>query len=74
MMTKRIDNTPPTISSADESLVLSSLEHDQLVGVKKHHIPRRHLKGPELLVLWSLRIYLLFMMAVVAYQVWIAAH
>ena len=62
------------ISSADETLVLSSLEHDQLVGAKKHFIPRRHLKGPELLVLWALRLYLLFMMAVVAYQVWIAAR
>jgi hypothetical protein len=61
-------------SSSDQSLVLSSLEHDQLVGAKKHHIPRRHLKGPELLVLWSLRLYLLFMMAVVTYQVWLAAH
>ena len=62
------------ISSADETLVLSSLEHDQLVKAKKHLIPRRHLKGPELLVLWALRLYLLFMMAVVAYQVWIAAR
>ena len=62
------------ISSADETLVLSSLEHDQLVKAKKHLIPRRHLKGPELLVLWALRLYLLFMMAVVAYQVWVAAR
>jgi len=61
-------------SSTDESWILSSLEHDQLVGAKKHHIPRRHFNGPELVVLWSLRIYLLFMMAVVIYQVWIAAH
>jgi hypothetical protein len=64
----------PHPSAADETLVLSSLEHDQLVGAKKHLIPRRHLKGPELLVLWSLRLYLLFMMAVVTYQVWTAAH
>lgn len=62
------------ISSSDQSLVLSSLEHDQLAKAKKHFIPRRHLKGPELLVLWSLRIYLLFMMAVVAYQIWIAVR
>jgi hypothetical protein len=62
------------ISSADQQLALSSLEHDQLVKAKKHFIPRRHLKGPELLVLWGLRSYLLFMMAVVAYQVWIAAR
>ncbi len=41
------------ISSSDQSLVLSSLEHDQLVKAKKHYIPRRHLKGPELLVLWA---------------------
>jgi hypothetical protein len=65
---------PSAVSTADQSLVLSSLEHDQLVGAKKHHIPRRHLKGRELVVLWSLRLYLLFMMAVVAYQVWLAAH
>jgi hypothetical protein len=59
---------------ADRNLVLSSLEHDQLVRAKKHHIPRRILKGPELAVLWTLRAYLLFMMAVVVYQVWTAAH
>ncbi len=61
-------------SSADQSLVLSSLEHDQLVRAKKHPIPRRHLKGPQLVLVWALRIYLLFMLAVVVYQVWIAAH
>jgi len=61
-------------SSTDQNLVLSSLEHDQLVRAKKHFIPRRLLKGPELVVLWALRIYLLFMMAVVLYQVWSAAH
>jgi hypothetical protein len=72
-MTKK-EESQVLISSADQKLVLSSLEHDQLVHAKKHFIPRRHLKGPELLVLWALRIYLLFMMAVVVYQVWIAAH
>jgi hypothetical protein len=63
-----------SFSSADQDLVLSSLEHDQLARAKKHFIPRRILKGPELVVLWGLRIYLLFMMAVVVYQVWTAAH
>jgi len=70
-MTKK-EPTHPSV--ADQTLALASLEHDQLVGAKKHHIPRRHLKGPELAVLWSLRLYLLFMMSVVAYQVWTAAH
>jgi hypothetical protein len=61
-------------SRSDQDMVLSSLEHDQLVRAKKHFIPRRILKGPELVVLWGLRIYLLFMMAVVVYQVWTAAR
>jgi hypothetical protein len=64
----------PGLSNADRSLVLSSLEHDQLVRAKKHLIPRRRLKGPELAVLWGLRIYLVFMIAVVVYQVWTAAR
>jgi hypothetical protein len=68
------ENEHSTIPTLDQTLVLSSLEHEQLVTVKRHPIPRRHLKGPELLILWSLRLYLLFMMAVVAYQVWLAAH
>ena len=61
-------------SSADQKLVLSSLEHDQLVRAKKQPIPRQHLKGPRLVLVWALRIYLLFMMAVVVDQVWTAAH
>ncbi|MGA2414550.1 MAG: hypothetical protein ABSF59_08870 [Candidatus Sulfotelmatobacter sp.] len=68
------EHAHPAISSADQSLVLTQLEPDQLVKAKKHLIARRHLKGPELAILWSLRLYLLFMMAVVAYQVWTAAR
>lgn len=65
---------PAQPSAADQTCVLSTLEHDQLVKAKKQPIPRRRLKGPELAILWSLRIYLLFMISVVAYQVWIAAR
>ena len=64
----------PESFAAEQNLVLSTLEHDQLVKAKKHPIPRRHLKGPELTILWALRIYVLFMMIVVAYQFWIAAR
>jgi hypothetical protein len=49
--------------------ILSSLEPDQLTGAKLQRLPRRHLKASEVLLLWSLRVYLLFMIGVVVYQV-----
>ena len=54
--------------------VLSALEQDQLVEAHKRHVPRRHFKGGELVLLWALRIYLFFMMAVVIFQVWTGAR
>jgi hypothetical protein len=60
--------------SDKRQLVLSSLEPEQLARLKKHLIPRRHLSGLEKFVMWSLRIYLLFMVVVVIYQVWASLH
>lgn len=60
--------------SPDQELVLSSLELDQLAALKKKPIPRRHLRGFEKFLLWSLRIYVLFMILVVLYQVLSGAH
>jgi len=68
------EKTPVAISTYDQELVLTSLEPEQLAGLKKHLIPRRHLRGPEKVVMWSLRIYLLFMMVVVLYQVLTSVH
>lgn len=68
------DKGHTAITSSDQQLVLSSLEPEQLAGLKKHLIPRRHLRGLEKLVMWSLRIYLLFMMVVVIYQVLSTLH
>ena len=62
------------ITSTDQQLVLSSLEPEQLARLKKHLIPLRHLSGLEKFVMWSLRIYLLFMIVVVSYQVWVSLH
>jgi len=62
------------IDAAEQSLVLATLEPDQLAEAKKQRVPRRRLRGAELWVLWCLRIYLLFMIAVVIYQAWLAAH
>jgi hypothetical protein len=68
------DKAPSSITSSDQQLVLSSLEPEQLARLKKHLIPRRHLSGLEKLAMWSLRIYLLFMIVVVIYQVWASLH
>jgi hypothetical protein len=59
---------------SEEDLVLSTLEPDQLAEAKRKRFPRRRLKGTELLALWFLRIYLLFMIAVVIYQAWTGTH
>ncbi len=61
-------------SLSDEELVLAALEPDQLAEAKKQRIPRRRLRPGEVVVLWLLRFYLLFMLAVVVYQVWTGAH
>ena len=63
-----------TLDVSEEELVLSTLEPGQLAEAKKVRVPRRDLKGRELAVLWFLRIYLIFMIAVVIYQAWTSAR
>ncbi|HEV3038268.1 MAG TPA: hypothetical protein VHA33_10875 [Candidatus Angelobacter sp.] len=58
--------------SLETELVLSSLESSQLTEAKKP-FPRRNLGPSQTLVLWIMRIYVLFMMAVVIYQIWSGA-
>ena len=62
------------IAPADKELVLASLELDQLAALKKQPIPRRRLSRLQIAVLWSLRAYVLFMIAAVFYQAWVATH
>ncbi|HEX4308482.1 MAG TPA: hypothetical protein VHZ25_00575 [Acidobacteriaceae bacterium] len=62
------------VSDADAGFVLSTLEHDQLVAAKRAPLPRRTLRGGELLLAWGLRVYLLFMLLVVFWQAWIAVR
>lgn len=56
--------------NSKESFVTSVLEHDQLALAEKRPVDRKRLHARQLVVLWLLRGYLLFMIAVVLYQVW----
>ena len=62
------------VSDADAGFVLSTLEPDQLAEAKKVSVPRRQLGRMELTLLWALRIYVVFMLAVVFWQAWIATR
>ena len=73
-MATEIPEERQPVDASEERLVLWTLEPDQLAEAKKQRVPRRRLKGAELLVLWGLRIYLLFMVAVVIYQAWTGAR
>jgi hypothetical protein len=61
-------------SDADTGFVLSTLEPDQLAEAKRVAVPRRELRSGELALLWALRVYVVFMMAVVFWQAWIAVR
>jgi len=73
-MATEIPEERQPVDASEERLVLWTLEPDQLAEAKKQRVPRRRLKGAELLVLWGLRIYVLFMVAVVIYQAWTGAR
>ncbi|HET9406659.1 MAG TPA: hypothetical protein VFO39_05440 [Candidatus Sulfotelmatobacter sp.] len=55
--------------------VMTSLEPDQLIAAKaQYHCPRRQLTPIEQFLFWALRLYLVFMLAIVLYQVFAGAR
>jgi hypothetical protein len=59
------------VSREEFTSVMTALEPDQIVSTKDHqHCPRRRLTRTEMIVFWALRIYLVFMVGVVVYQIW----
>ncbi|HEX3985925.1 MAG TPA: hypothetical protein VHX13_04870 [Acidobacteriaceae bacterium] len=60
------------VTGAAADWILATLEPDQLALAKKIPVPRRQLTGGELALLWTLRVYLVFMLVVVFWQAWLA--
>ena len=65
---------PKHITEEEVGWVLKNLERDQLVQEKSAPVPRRQLRGGELVLVWALRIYLIFMLVVVFWQAWTAVR
>lgn len=64
---------PPEADASATAHVLAVLEPEQL-SQARHSLPRRRLTGSEVFLLWSLRVYLLFMLGVVAYEAWVGVR
>lgn len=60
---------PLETSVVDETSVFDLLEKDQLVHARQDLLERRRLSRRTLILMWGLRIYAVFMLGVVGYQV-----
>ena len=56
-----------------EAWVRDVLEPDQL-STAKHPVGRLALTGKTIVLLWGLRVYVVFMVLLIAFQIWNALH
>jgi hypothetical protein len=74
-MDERLEHAGRSPEPDDLTTVITSLEPDQLSAAKaQYQCPRRRLTTMEVVLFWSLRIYLIFMVAVVVFEVWKNVH
>ncbi len=66
-------NTNPDQATVQDtsSWVREALEPDQLSTAKKaQRVGRRQLSPATVIILWTLRLYVVLMMFIIAYQIW----